>query len=294
MKVEPWFDKLGWLVRAQPAERIFDVGVPTVIDLLGARGAILLRGFSVDEADFVAYSAEFQREPCPHVFASSIRPPLSADGTVVDVFAGDDVVSLHGEMYFLPRHPDLIWFYCIQPSREGGQTTVCDGVAFLAALGSLREAFERQSVVYSPVLPADGWRKLSGRASRQEAERRILAMKGVRRLESVARDSLRIEYVSSAITTTRLQGVPAFVNSILNVTEERYLSLNLVRCTFEDGMPFSRDMLDALERAGESVTREVSWQPGDLLLIDNSRMQHGRRRFRGERRMQTRHSMALH
>lgn len=293
MKVKPWFKEFGTEVKNDSNENILDLDINKIKELLSTSGTVLFRSYMVNPEDFLNFASKFQSAPCPHVFTSSIRKPISKDGSVIDVFGGNDVVSLHGEMYFLPKQPDLIWFYCITPSKIGGETTVCDGIAFLNALSpSTRELFMKKKIMYMPVIPPSGWQSFTGKQSIGEAQEEIEKMAGVKSTEVVQGEHIRITYEASAIKMTRHQGLPAFVNSILNVTEERYLDLNLVRCQFADGTPLSKELLNEIEQAGAKITKPINWEPHDIVLIDNSRMQHGRNSFEGERKIQTKHSMA--
>lgn len=52
-----------------------------------------------------------------------------------------------------------------------------------------------------------------------------------------------------------------------------------------DGVPLTRDELDAINAAYEGATVREAWQPGDVLLVDNVLATHGRDPFRGDRRI---------
>ncbi len=49
------------------------------------------------------------------------------------------------------------------------------------------------------------------------------------------------------------------------------------RITFADGSELPGWLLAELERVTEEVTEDIEWQDGDLALIDNTRVMHGRR-----------------
>ncbi|WP_292865583.1 TauD/TfdA family dioxygenase [Nostoc sp. LPT] len=53
---------------------------------------------------------------------------------------------------------------------------------------------------------------------------------------------------------------------------------------FEDGSKLHEEVADELEKLYDKFTQEISWQAGDLAMIDNSRFMHGRREFKDNRR----------
>ncbi|MGE7386872.1 TauD/TfdA family dioxygenase [Streptomyces sp. NPDC004126] len=54
---------------------------------------------------------------------------------------------------------------------------------------------------------------------------------------------------------------------------------------FGDGLPLTSDELDAVNSAYEAATVRKSWQPGDVMLVDNILAAHGRDPFRGDRKI---------
>ena len=54
---------------------------------------------------------------------------------------------------------------------------------------------------------------------------------------------------------------------------------------YGDGTEIEPEVLDDIRQAYDQETIPVGWQQGDLLMIDNLRMAHGRLPFLGERRI---------
>ena len=53
--------------------------------------------------------------------------------------------------------------------------------------------------------------------------------------------------------------------------------------TFGDGTPLDREAVAA--RLGEELSFDIPWQIGDVALVDNYVAMHGRRTFRGTRKV---------
>ncbi len=54
-------------------------------------------------------------------------------------------------------------------------------------------------------------------------------------------------------------------------------------CTYGDGSPIADSTVAALIEASRKREFGVDWQPGDLVLLNNARVAHGRRPYRGVR-----------
>jgi alpha-ketoglutarate-dependent taurine dioxygenase len=55
--------------------------------------------------------------------------------------------------------------------------------------------------------------------------------------------------------------------------------------TFADGTPIPDAYVEQVQNRGLDHAVNVDWRPGDVLLIDNVLVAHGRRPFEGSRRV---------
>ena len=53
---------------------------------------------------------------------------------------------------------------------------------------------------------------------------------------------------------------------------------------FDDDSEITDEIMSELNEIAERITIEISWQKGDILMIDNTRIMHGRRAFEDEQR----------
>ena len=49
------------------------------------------------------------------------------------------------------------------------------------------------------------------------------------------------------------------------------------RYTLADGAPVTPDEIEEIREIAETVTHEINWQDGDIAILDNTRVMHGRR-----------------
>jgi alpha-ketoglutarate-dependent taurine dioxygenase len=268
-RLAPILGDVGTLIEAA-GRTAGDIDYNLVTEQLRRTGVILFRGFGIDANELRALVMRFSSELLMH--QNPNRVALGDDRGVLLVDAHKNPIPAHCEMSYSPMRPDLQWFCCIQPAAHGGETTVYDGVQVLDRLEpATRALFEAKRLRWR--LPfhttPDHQRRFFGTSDRAALEARFAGFSDFH-YEFDAAGNLTWEYLVSAIPETKFGRARAFANSYLG---------SGAQVTFEDGSEIPQhcrwDVLDATER----VCVPVAWQAGDVLLIDNTRVLHGRRGF---------------
>lgn len=86
--------------------------------------------------------------------------------------------------------------------------------------------------------------------------------------------SIDANYICPAVYPSRSNDYTVFINSLLPA---KALIPNDV--CFDDGSNISDDVMAELNGIADSITEKVCWQKGDILMLDNTRIMHGRRSF---------------
>lgn len=186
-------------------------------------------------------------------------------------------VALHGELYFHHhRPPELLWFFCRKPALCGGETLLCDGAELFDALPQeIRAALSRRDILYE-------------RNHDQATWKRLYCTDSVETLKSYCLDSgidltvhqdggITTRFVCSPLRHQRNRTV--FINNLLP------FALRMIRepertgasVRFADGETIPVDWVLTMESVANEIARPVSWQAGDIVIVDNSRILHGRR-----------------
>jgi len=296
---EPLFSSFGALVRpaasAGSLRALCDVSPADFRSLIFRSGVVLFRGFDADLAAFTALTKHVNTAPLEHTIRYS-RKTVGDDDTIVAALPGRHHIALHGEMYYMPRHPDLLWFMCQTAPTQGGETTLCNGARFLEALPSAtREAFEGRKIRYRHVRKEADWQRGFGVQTADEVLARLRERWGVEpeRAKVDGDGNLSFDVIVDAIVRSKDGTRRAFVNALCTMRDyfagARDASLlpptMSIRVAWEDGSPIAADMLAEIDRIGEGASDLVSWRPGDVVVIDNSWVLHGRRPFEGTREL---------
>jgi alpha-ketoglutarate-dependent taurine dioxygenase len=267
---------------------------------LSAWGALLVRGLPVTSvaafgqirdvllARRAAYKekATPRTEFAPGVFSSTDLPAAQP-------------IRLHNENSYTLDFPGTLLFGCLTAPEEGGATTVGDMREALTLLpAGLRERFERAGW-----LLVRNFSELAGLPWRTS-----FGTDDPARVESYCRDnligyewdgdSLRTRQRRAAVITHPGTGDRVWFNHVAfwnRWTLDPDVRDVLLDTYGDDGLPFDTLAGDgtalteaevaALNDVYDRVTVRETWQPGDLLLVDNIRCAHGREAFRGDRRI---------
>lgn len=250
----------------------------TLLETLADAGYLLLRGFRTDLGGFSRF---VQRMSC----RVSLDPARKFHGGEVaqKVDAGFDALGLHCENGNTPFQPDLCWFFCEKAAREGSQTTVCDGYRVWEALSpSTRERFLAEPIQYSRHVDTPRWKSfvfhsLQGRKPMEQLEIgdlvELVRDRDSTTLELNPDGSIAYFFRVPAAHRTLFSERLAFANSILGPS----VHYEKPRISFASGAPIPDEVLAEVSRVTEALTEELDWRDGDVALIDNSRVMHGRR-----------------
>ena len=268
---------------------------------LNQSGAVLLRGFGLaTDTDFDGVIQAFgwpnftyadslsnavRRNRTERVFTANEAPP-------------DVSIFLHHEMAQTPIYPSRLFFFCEQPARQGGATPICRSDLLLTRLAAAAPEFvrdcETKGVTYSQTMPpVDDLGSGQGRSWRStlSADEPLAAEAKLRQLgyQWQWQDDGSLSVTTPVLPAVRelADGSRAFFNQLIAAffgwQDARNQSQKAI--CFGDGSAIDGDaMLLAIDLA-EALTVELAWQKGDVAIVDNFRVMHGRRPFQGERRV---------
>lgn len=258
------------IVTREREESVLDLDRSAIIDLYRTHGALLLRGFGVDVAQFRAFAQQFCSTSV--VNESPGRQPVDPDAHVYTVDAGTRAFPLHPELSREPWKPDVAFFGCLSAPREGGKTTICDGAALARALpAGLSEALECRRLLYiQSTWPAllDYW---IGTPTPTDAELANPPPGCPYEFRRYPQGIARI-FSRPALHKPMFLGAPAFGNFLLFARALGHPD----SVVLDDGRPMPEAWVQVISAAADRLTVPIDWQSGDLLMLDNTRFMHGR------------------
>lgn len=273
----------------------------TAAAALAECGAVLFRGFTVPTPlDFKKFAASFGLPLASYEFGSTPRSKVVAGVYSSTEYPPHQSIPLHNEQSYTRRWPSLIWFHCMQPSTTGGETPIADSrLVYQRIAPDLREEFTRRELLYvrnySVALDLP-WQRVFNTDERAQVERYCEAngiewewkpddeLRTRQRCQAVLRHPTRGEWVwfNQAHLFHESANDPSLRASLLAAVGYDNLPRNVC---FGDGSPIADDMLDHIRAAYQRSAVAFAWQAGDVLMLDNLLVAHGRNPFSGERKV---------
>jgi alpha-ketoglutarate-dependent taurine dioxygenase len=265
-------------------------------------GGILFRGWEVRSVE------EFERfaivtadsELMDYSYRSTPRSAVSGKVYTSTEYPADQSIPLHNEMAYTRNWPMKLWFHCVKPAEQGGETPIADSRRVFARIApEIRARFQQKKVLYvrnySNGLDLS-WQNVFQTTSKSELEE-FCREWGIE-FEWREGDRLRTRQVCQAVARHPKTGEmvwfnqahlfhvsnlePAVRDKFLAEFKEEDLARNAY---YGDGTPIELSVLEEVREAFRQETICFPWQKGDILLLDNMLAAHGRNPFTGSRKI---------
>jgi hypothetical protein len=240
-------------------------------------GWTLLRGFRTDLSAFSALTTAL----CRKITFDPAREYGDANTQKVD--AGTGPIGLHTENGNTPVCPDIVTFFSPVAAFEGSQTTVCDGREVYNAMDDNQKARWQQPMVVERYLPEALWKRYLANEHPALSSPEEVTSKHVEEFRAAIPNQdfdmlddggINYRLTISPVRGSSLSGGLGFANAVLgpshNYAPPRY---RLV----EEDADIRQDEIEDLRELAETCTHEINWQDGDIAVLDNTRVMHGRR-----------------
>jgi alpha-ketoglutarate-dependent taurine dioxygenase len=264
-------------------------------------GALLFRGFAGGEqADLQRFTEAIGLELMHYVEGATPRKQLSDHVYTSTEFPPEHAIALHNELSYVLTWPMKIVFYCVTPPAEFGETPLAD----------MRRVHDRIPRRIRERFAEKGWMLvrnfgeglgLTWQNAYRTSDRSTLsayARQAGLTLEWLGDRRLRTRQVRPAIAVHPRTGDVVWFNHVafwhssslgedfreLLVAEFGEIGLPY-NTYYGDGSPIEDSVVEELRAAYDAETVTFPWRRGDLLLVDNMLVAHGRRPFRGPRRI---------
>ncbi|MBE7384649.1 MAG: amino acid adenylation domain-containing protein [Leptolyngbya sp. SIO1E4] len=263
-------------------------------------GAILFRGFKINS---VPAFEKVANAICPNLFGN--YGDLPREGVSENVYGStpypaDQAILFHNESSHLHQWPLKIWFFCVKPAQNGGETPIVDCRKVYQKLApKLRERFEQKQLRYARnyIEGLDvSWQDFF-HTSDKEAVETYCRQSGID-CEWLSDSHLRTYKLRPAISCHPKTEELVFFNqvqlhhisclesavrtSLLSALEEDNLPRNVY---YGDGSPIEDSVMAEIGAVYEQTKISFPWEQGDILMLDNMLVAHGRNPYVGSRKI---------
>lgn len=263
-------------------------------------GGILFRHFNITSAtEFEQFTNGIATELLEYRERSSPRTQVSGNVYTSTDYPADQSIFLHNENSYQETWPLRIFFFCKTVPQHGGETPIADCRRVWAHVPpQIKERFAQRQIMYVRNF-GDGF-GLPWQTVFQTTDKRVVETH-CRKAGIVAEwkvgDRLRTRAVRPAIARHPRTGemvwfnhatffhastLPPAIRSALEAEfkEDDELPTNSF---YGDGSPIEPTVLDALRATYLQEKVAFAWQQGDVLMLDNMLVAHGRASYSGSR-----------
>lgn len=266
---------------------------------LHRNGAVLFRNWDVHAVGgFERFAKAIVGSLVDYKFRASPRREVAARIYTSTEYRADQTIFPHNEHAYSAIVPRYLFFFCVTPAEDGGETPLGDCRRVLAAIDpAVRAAFARRGVTYVRNY-GDGfglpWETVFQTASREQVES-YCREHGIQYIWK-SEGRLRTTQTGPAIVRHPVTGETSWFNhatffhvTTLEPSMRAHLLATLAEADlpnntyYGDGAPIEPDVLEHLRAVYAREMTAFSWQRGDVLLVDNILTAHARRPYRGPR-----------
>jgi alpha-ketoglutarate-dependent taurine dioxygenase len=282
-------------------DRLTGLGPDGLNKLLTEEKALVFRGYGVTPETLDGVLDLLLPNRLAYVHGNSPRTKVGSNVYTSTEYPQEFTISMHNEMSYAHAWPTRLAFFCQVQPGGGGATPVLDAALWLRSLDpEVAEAFAG-GVRYVQNLH-DGyglgksWQDTFETTSREEVEAFLRGAGAEWQWKTDG--SLRVVSLRPATTRHPVTGDEVWFNqadqwhpaglgddtaaALAEILPPEDLPQNV---TFADGSPIPAAYVEQIRDRGLDNAVNVDWHTGDLLLIDNVLLAHGRRPYTGSRRI---------
>jgi amino acid adenylation domain-containing protein len=264
-------------------------------------GGLLFRGFDLaTQAAFERFLPSISARLMTYMEGATPRTEIGQQVYTSTEYPPDQSIAFHNELTYVTTWPKLIWFHCIQPAERGGETPIADVRGVYQRIDpSIRKRFEDKGWMlvrnFRDALSLP-WQTSFHTTEKSEVE--AYCRRARIEVEWKPNGGLCTRQVRPAITIHPQTHEPVWFNhvafwhvsSLDQQVREAMLSMFTendmpYHTYYGDGTPIEDSVVAEIRAAYEMERVEFPWQRGDILMLDNVLVAHGRNPFEGKRRV---------
>ncbi len=264
-------------------------------------GAILFRGFGIDTVEKFDHTARvLTPDLLQYKERSTPRSQVKGEVYSSTEYPAEHSIPQHNENAYSHVWPQKLWLGCIIPATTGGETPLADSrLVYNLIPAEIRQEFETKRVMYVRNYGEGldlSWQTVFQTSDPAEVE--TYCRRAKIGFEWLGNGRLRTRQVRQAVVKHPKTGEIVWFNqahlfhvtnlpaSVREVLESSFAPDELPRhAFFGDGTPIDPAALEIIRQAFDQVTVAFPWERGDLELVDNLLVSHGRRPYTGERKV---------
>lgn len=263
-------------------------------------GLILFKNTGVKCSDtFRKFVSNFDENLMEYIYRSTPRDELSKYVYNSTIYPDHKGIPLHSEFSYSIKWNRSIWFYCDKFECEGGETTLCSTEKVLSELDEeTKDRLREQGVLYRRIMGSGvdlNWQEVFQTDDKKAMEAKCdeLLLKYEWKEEQLILESKGLGLVKHPLDNKELWFNQSNLFHPISLGADIYENLltyfgdeGLPRnCYWGNGEKFENAFIEKLNASMDKLSFDVKWNEGDLVWVDNLKFMHGRKPFKGKRKL---------
>ncbi|MCU0533544.1 MAG: TauD/TfdA family dioxygenase [Hydrococcus sp. Prado102] len=264
-------------------------------------GVLLFRNFNINKNfDFEDFIQSISSELIEYSYGSTPRTLVAGKIYTSTEYPAEQFIPLHNEMAYSLNWPMKILFFCVKVAERGGETPIADSRKIFQRIDTkIKEKFIDKKVMYvrNYLKGIDlDWQTVFQTTNKSEVES-YCRNAGIE-FEWRNEDHLRTTQVCQSVAIHPQTGDRVWFNqahlfhvsslqpevreSLLNAIAQEDLPRNAF---YGDGSPIESSVIEEINSIYQKEAITFPWKEGDILMLDNMLVAHGRKPFVGTRKV---------
>tara|TARA_B100001175_G_C19485082_1_gene629281 strand:- start:488 stop:1402 length:915 start_codon:yes stop_codon:yes gene_type:complete len=264
----------GKIIKPSNEKSILNLKRDKIIKIFEDKGIILFRDFKILKEDIIKFINKFTLSYANDANRRTLR---FNNNNIRNVDKGRVEIFIHSEASYSPSWPEVVWFYCNNPPIKHGQTTICDGNNIFKQFDAeLKKYFLANEIVYKLKIPfGNHLKKKNGKTNNLKPW--YIEYPGIKDcFINFKKNEILFKLKRYAVSETRKPNKISFCNHVQIPLES---DDQLISIELEGGKKIPKKILKKVSKITQKLIFEIEWQKKDLLMIDNRRIMHGRRKI---------------
>ncbi len=271
-------------------------------DYLLRHGGILLRNFNTYSlSEFNRIVQSLSPNLLDYVYRSTPRTRLGGKIYTATEYPADKIIPMHNENSYSKSWPKKIFFFSVIVAAEGGETPITDSRKMYKKIDPrIIKKFEKHGIMYIRNYTKGidlSWQEVFQTEEKSEVEK-YCKENDIEFEWKAGIPELTTKQICQATLTHPTTGESVWFNQahlfhISALDESSRQSLiqelgedNIPRnAAYGNGEALEDDVLEHIREVYRQEKIKFKWNKGDILMLDNLLMAHGREAYRGERKV---------
>lgn len=265
-------------------------------------GGIILRNFNIHSlSEFNRFVQSFSPDLLDYVYRSTPRTKLGGKIYTATEYPADRVIPLHNENAYSKSWPQKIIFFSVIVAAEGGETPIADSRSVYKKIDpEIRDKFEKYGVMYTRNYTKGidlSWQEVFQTEKQADVEKfckendiEFEWKAGATELTTRQTCQATLVHPTSGESVWFNQAHLFHISSLDNESRHSLITElgeeNIPRnASYGNGEPFECETLDHIRKIYIKEKIKFKWKKGDIMILDNILMAHGRESYKGERKV---------